>query len=944
MATKFKPYSFRPSSGGKLVTALSPDSITAADYTVKREFRRDLDAEIRREGYDQFWPNRSIPIGDQPFPNSIKDEPITGLWEARSTTGKTAVLAATPTKLYRYFGLENGEYVSTDPNDYLFAPQPQIPSYITPNTAPNVPPYTPYWDDSPGVWLQIGEGFSTNGHRWEAVLLNGYIVFNNGYDLPVTFRLEEFEVTPIYELREQGIASVGTIEEMANRILAADITEVNDLAEILTPVSSGVITAAQAGATYSELITAQQWDGAVPSSIGNIVDSSSALPFVAGMVGKTIRFNDGRNRTITAVVSPTRLTVDGPQKFVSSQGFFITQELVYSGAITGTQAGSTVTAGAPIFTLAMENSYVRFSDGSLGKITVFTDTQHVTVDTNQTVAAQEFRIVPPQMVITSSAPFFDADWVGLRILFANGIARRITDFVSTTIVLTNSDVAIASQLFSVENPDAYAPVAATVPTTRVQFRIINSEQDNPRGWAVTVNGSMTSGSQGLFLEFPSKSFNIGDRVLVTGAGPNGGNLIGEIIYIASIGTLLFLDTAASTTIAVATVQKFESAGSGVGSYDLVDDGSGILRIKTLRGKTLVVYKETSIILGTYTGNIAALFAFGLPVETSRALYFRWTLIEANSLYHLYAGRSSFLKFDATNQLPEILPLTEWVKNLFFENASIDDSDRIYSADNRLTKEISFYVPEAPTDKAIILDYNQETFSTSAEYFSAAATVKRPVTGIPLITEDWFVMGTDGGSVLRYGFLNSPNIPSGAITASQALTTVTASAAIFTTGHIGMSIQFADKSVVAITAIISTTQATVNASQTKTAQLFTILPAIWHRNDAAYTGTLQGGLSDWGAPYGEKDIGSYVLHLAGQSQDAPVTFDILGCRNPSEGAAVLGTDVIAAPASENLVPMWFREIYLQDRIIIAGKNNPMRIVGRTFQMKGVDSRSFIRRQD
>lgn len=944
MATKYRPITFKPSNGGRLISSLSPDSITAGDYTTKREFRRELDAEIRREGYDQFWPNRAIPIGDQPFPNAIKDEAITGLWEARSTTGKTAVLAATPTKLYRYFGLENGEYVSTDPNDYLFAPQPQIPSYITPNTAPNVPPYTPYWDDSPGVWLQIGEGFSANGHRWEAVLLNGYIVFNNGYDLPVTFRLEEFEVTPIYELREQGIASVGTIEEMANRLLAADITEVNDLADILTPVPSGVITAAQTGATYSGLITAQQWDGAVPLAAGNIVDSSAAF-FDAGMVGKTIRFNDGRNRTITAFTSATRVTVDGLAKYVASQSFFITQALIYSGAITGTQAATTVTSSAAaIFTAMMVNSYVRFADGSLGKITAFTDSQHVTVDTNQTVAAQEFRVVPSEMVITASAPFFDADWVGLRILFANGIARKITDFVSTTIALTNSDVAIASQLFSVENFAAYAPVASTVATTRVQFRIINSEQDNPRGWAVTVNGAMTSGSQALFLEFPSKSFSIGDRVLVTGAGENGGNLIGEIIYIASIGTLLFLDTAAVTPVAEATVQKFESVGSGVGSYDLVDDGSGILRIKTLRGKTLVVYKETSIILGTYTGDINALFAFGLPVKTGRSLYFRWTLIEVNSLYHLYAGRASFLKFDATSQIPEILPVTEWVKNLFFENASIDDSDRIYSADNRLTKEISFYVPEAPTDKAIILDYNQETFSTSVEYFSAAATVKRPVTGIPLITEDWFLMGTDGGEVLRYGFLNSPNIPSGAITAVQSLTNVTAGAAIFTTDHIGMSIQFADKSVVAITAIISATQATVNASQTKTAQLFTILPAIWHRNDAAYTGTMQGGLSDWGAPYGEKDIGGYVLHLAGQSQDAPVTFEILGARNPSEGAAVLGMDVIAAPASENLVSMWFRQIYLQDRITIAGKNNPLRIVGRTFQMKGVDSRSFIRRQD
>src|SRR3990167_1343490 len=435
---KYQPFSFKVGSpnAGRLITSLSPDSVQPSDYTLKREFRRELDAEIRREGYDQFWPNRDIAIGDQPFPNSIQDEAITGLWEARSTTGKTAVLAATPTKLYRYFGLENGEYVSTDPNDYLFAPQPQIPAYITPNTAPNVPSYTPYWDDNPGVWIQIGEGFSTDGHRWEAILLNGFITFNNGVDLPVTYRLEEFEVRPMYELREQGIASVGTIEEMANRLLAADITEVNDLADILTPVPSGAITAAQAGAIYSGLITAQQWDGANPLAVGNIVDSSAAFflsaPPADDMTGKTIRFIDGRNRTILAVNSPTRVTVDGDAKYVASQSFFITQKLVYSGAITGTQATTTVTSSAAIFTAGMVNSYVRFADGSLGKITVFADTQHVTVDTNQSVTAQEFRIVPPQMVIVASAALFDVDWVGLHILFVNGVSRKITDFVSTT--------------------------------------------------------------------------------------------------------------------------------------------------------------------------------------------------------------------------------------------------------------------------------------------------------------------------------------------------------------------------------------------------------------------------------------------------------------------------------------------------------------------------------
>ena len=71
--------------------------------------------------------------------------------------------------------------------------------------------------------------FGTTGyHRWEAHNTGGVLVFNNGYDLPVTYKLNEFQAVPIYELREQGIAYVDTIAEYNGMMLAADIGEISD--------------------------------------------------------------------------------------------------------------------------------------------------------------------------------------------------------------------------------------------------------------------------------------------------------------------------------------------------------------------------------------------------------------------------------------------------------------------------------------------------------------------------------------------------------------------------------------------------------------------------------------------------------------------------------------------------------------------------------------------
>lgn len=77
-----------------------------------------------------------------------------------------------------------------------------------------------------GTWSTIGSGYSASGKRWQTVLLNGTLIANNGVDLPFYWNIGDAAVSPLYELREVGIAAVGRIIENSGFLVILDITEV----------------------------------------------------------------------------------------------------------------------------------------------------------------------------------------------------------------------------------------------------------------------------------------------------------------------------------------------------------------------------------------------------------------------------------------------------------------------------------------------------------------------------------------------------------------------------------------------------------------------------------------------------------------------------------------------------------------------------------------------
>ena len=204
---------------GDLMTRYSADEAGPANYVVKRDWRREKSDEVRREG-DRLFAPKSGGTSTQPYPNDPDvDEAVTLHFTARRDDGKTAYICATLTRLFRFYAFE-------DPAIY----------------AAGVYEAGIYGTISDGVWLVIGDGFTTeNAHRWEARNVAGYAVFNNGINLPVSYHLDDFAVQPIHELREQGIAFVGTIEEIEGILVCCDVAIIHSdyLATVMSAVGYG---------------------------------------------------------------------------------------------------------------------------------------------------------------------------------------------------------------------------------------------------------------------------------------------------------------------------------------------------------------------------------------------------------------------------------------------------------------------------------------------------------------------------------------------------------------------------------------------------------------------------------------------------------------------------------------------------------------------------------
>lgn len=354
---------------------LSYEAAGLSNYITKRDWRRYGDRELRAEGNEGLYLNVLVAKNIQVTPAG-STFPLTLICEARRGDGKRTVVAGNQTTLWAYTGTEDTHYVlnSEGQPDYFSntingPTPPDVPVYsgggdnffsnlvsgqkytltfgqndnaakinnqvyLGPNPVtftagpgpvtlfgkPNLPTTAqltaPYVDENQYGWIQIASGLSASGRRWEAVSVGDYICLNNGVDLPLTFRPGDQSAFPIYELREQQIACVGTIASHVGNLLCMDITSINDapFAALMAPVTGAV----DAGMDVTGLIS---------------VPAQTLFPDATVTVGLTIFWASGQAAKIISIDGDGNITTAVVQA-IPSGPVYLENPLAYAAYVS----------------------------------------------------------------------------------------------------------------------------------------------------------------------------------------------------------------------------------------------------------------------------------------------------------------------------------------------------------------------------------------------------------------------------------------------------------------------------------------------------------------------------------------------------------------------------------------------------------------------------------
>jgi len=185
------------------------------------------------------------------------------------------------------------------------------------------------------------------------------------------------------------------------------------------------------------------------------------------------------------------------------------------------------------------------------------------------------------------------------------------------------------------------------------------------------------------------------------------------------------------------VTRWEDVSTLAGKYELQDDGSAITGLSVLRS-WLIVWRETGIYLGKFTGDPSAPFVFTPKYSGSNVPLWGDAIASIKGDYLLYPSRGNRMyKFDGISW-PEIDEVCDPSASLFFEG--YDVSDEVFCFDNPITKEIFFIYP----DTTLCYDYDNQTLSVFDVAFNAGAAIHKPGSN-----DEWVVLSI-GRFVYTYG--------------------------------------------------------------------------------------------------------------------------------------------------------------------------------------------------
>lgn len=901
---RYKTIESNPHVGGNLITAGSADNAGIFNYVEKFNYRRDLDIEQRREGCDYFYPNITLPVAGQPYPGQLSIDQLT-----RAGTTATASRAAG-----HHF--QNGEsIIITGANNA---------AYNGTFTILNVTPTS--FD-----YVIVGAPGTPDG---SATI--------------VAAPLEEVNLVALARRPNGQTAVIAGSQHRLYRYYALEDPD----------YISKDATDYPPGTPLNELFYWSQ--DAIDYPIGTPIDQLFYIDENPGywiVIG--YGFSDSGRRWEAEPINGYLCLnngVDLPMTYRVEE-LFVTP--IYELRENGV---------ASVGTIANFNGFLMCADiteihsdvlanwfNTAGYVAVTSLTRVGAVVTGTIAAGQPFKLGETIVIKGAAHAEYNGTWPV--------IAATATTFqfaIGTTPATPDGGAGIQARLLNA----AYGIYTDQSTVDRTQYRVLWGIADEPRRFAATVPGSIAAGSNVVTLDYPVLGFDIGQSILITGAGQShaGGtadNLTATILNID--GATLVINAFALTTVTSVPVLASDAEFSTAGFEDLQDDGSGILKMLMLFDQ-LIIYKETSMFVCQYIGSIDQPFAFSIRrIAVGTGLFYRNTLILAETpteTIHLYAGRGMFYRWDLTNQQPMVLPKFESCSDLFFNAANLEDTERIFAFENGETGEICFCFPSSGTTKALCWDYVWDTISTTDMQMSSGATIRKPETGIAVgAGEDWCIFGTNTGAVLVYGLTDIPQ--------TVAIATITRVGAIATATLADGQPMFMGDTVEISGAAHSAYNGTFTVlSRSGNTFTFTVVGApvtpdggtsiratmagteLFYRRGAnpfdstrlPYNWVLNSGLGHFGYRNGEKDMNQFLLQLASQCPDTGVTVSIYGTINANAPTSLVASKTFTDPEFVCNLAMMARNYYFQSSISGAGIDAPFRLVGSIWRIAPVDSRS------
>lgn len=368
--------------------------------------------------------------------------------------------------------------------------------------------------------------------------------------------------------------------------------------------------------------------------------------------------------------------------------------------------------------------------------------------------------------------------------------------------------------------------------------------------------------------------------------------------------------------------------------EFAQDGSRILKMKELADK-LVVYRDSGFFFISKTNSVNTPFSVEPRYKGGRIPDFRHTIIDVDGKQHLFMGNSGVYSISRTSTEPQPVNLFE-IGPPFWQIVPPDLSEFVYSMDNPVTREIFINCPLGYHEDAdgnyldergdpsatpklkwgvIAYDYVNKTLSTIDTSFTSGGFIRKPRTERKGPDEAWFIMGVHqakgsdyiypgtqyredaryGGVLVRYGY--GPPEPNQRVPYR-----------------------------------------------------------VYSRLGYGYESRIKSGLIDFGDSFSDKEVRSYVLELSSKYGTTPVRVKLSTSTSPQgteefETMSVVDGEEIDYVelnnlVDENMIPLLVRAPYIRDEIIVSPEydtdgnpvSNPIKIVGRTFEVSGVDSRS------